>query len=167
MSSKSVEDLDDGLAAGQRLVAEVAGAAALGVGGDDRLGDLRQRFLQTNVRGHGVPPIVRERYADRGGAARTRGPHIGRRPPSTDAAQDVMRSERTACTIGCRATTPGVPRVIVETNRSVKCRSFLDRIAGKMQENGSCCHRLESGQPTHGKQAGSARRIDRASRRCF
>ncbi len=46
------EDLDDGLAAGQRLVAEVAGAAALGIGGDDGLGDLRQRFLQSDVGGH-------------------------------------------------------------------------------------------------------------------
>ena len=36
------EDLDDGLAAGQRLVAEMAGPAALGVRGDDGLGDLRQ-----------------------------------------------------------------------------------------------------------------------------
>ena len=60
MSSRSHEDLDDGLAAGQRLVAEVVGVAALGVGGDDAFGDLRQRFLQTDVGGHRMLMGLRE-----------------------------------------------------------------------------------------------------------
>ena len=46
------EDVDDGFAAGQRLVAEVVDVPALGVGGDQRLGDLGQTFLQANVGGH-------------------------------------------------------------------------------------------------------------------
>ena len=40
-----VDQPDDDLAAGQRLVAEVAGPAALGVGGDDGFGDLGKRFF--------------------------------------------------------------------------------------------------------------------------
>ena len=52
------EDLDDGLAAGQRLVAEVAGAAALGVGGDNAFGDFRQRFFQSDVGGHRMLTLV-------------------------------------------------------------------------------------------------------------
>ncbi len=46
------QNIDDGLAAGQRLVAEVVDVPALGVGRDQRLGDLGQTFLQTNVGGH-------------------------------------------------------------------------------------------------------------------
>src|SRR5712691_328423 len=46
------EDVHNGVAAGQRLVAQVAGAVALDVGGDDRFGDLGQRFLQADVGGH-------------------------------------------------------------------------------------------------------------------
>ena len=38
---------------GKRLVAEVVDVPALGVGGDQRLGDFGQTFLQSNVGGHG------------------------------------------------------------------------------------------------------------------
>src|SRR5207248_9858773 len=48
------------LAAGQRTVAEVTGATALGVGGDDAFGDLRQRLFQTEISSHvrssSIPP---------------------------------------------------------------------------------------------------------------
>jgi hypothetical protein len=47
------DDFDDGVATGQRFMAEMAGAAALGIGGDNRFGDFRQGFLQANIRGHG------------------------------------------------------------------------------------------------------------------
>ena len=80
-----VEDLDDGLAAGQRLVAEVAGAAALGVGGDERLGDLGQRFLQTNVGGHGV--------ASSAGCSRCGAVGL-RRPTSSDGSRPRQSSRR-------------------------------------------------------------------------
>jgi len=54
-----LHDLDDGLAARQRAVAEVAGAAALEIGGDDRLGDFGESFFESNVRGHRLLPRAR------------------------------------------------------------------------------------------------------------
>ena len=50
------EDIDDGLATGQRFVAEMAGPAAFGVGGDDGFGDFGKRFFQTNISGHDEVP---------------------------------------------------------------------------------------------------------------
>ena len=46
------QDMDDGIPAWQRPMPEVMDVAALGIGGDQRLGDLRQSFLQANVGGH-------------------------------------------------------------------------------------------------------------------
>src|SRR5262245_51874780 len=46
------DDAVDGLAAWQRPVAKMTGAAALGVGGDDGFGDLGQRLFQSDVGGH-------------------------------------------------------------------------------------------------------------------
>lgn len=47
-----LENIDDSLTTGQRLVAEMARATALGVGRNDRLGDVGQCFLQADVGGH-------------------------------------------------------------------------------------------------------------------
>ena len=57
------EDVGDRVAAGQRLVAEVVEPAALGVGVDELVGDLRQLFLEADVRGHdnsriGIRPLT-------------------------------------------------------------------------------------------------------------
>ncbi len=46
------QNLDDGLAAGQRLVAQVVDVLALRVGGHERFGDFGQAFFETNVGGH-------------------------------------------------------------------------------------------------------------------
>lgn len=55
---KITQDLNHRLAAGQWFVAQVAGAAALGVGGNDGLGNVRQRFLEADIRGHAPTPLA-------------------------------------------------------------------------------------------------------------
>src|SRR5439155_25999998 len=144
----------------ERLVAEMVRAMALGVGGDNGLGDLGQRFLQANVCGHGkllgsrglaraCQVLEVSKGENHGGRTEGEVDHLSgvtaRRPPddrrsraNNGGAERSWPTSRTPSPwIGLWRTRP-----IVEPSKSGvnSPQVIFGRPAGKIQQIGHCRH---------------------------